>query len=384
MASPTPPLPKLHSLITFQAPAGFYQQSKANNLIPAIQEGQASCVGMGITPQHHWSPRMSPKAGTRCWGDTRPHSLGLVLPSTAPRGAAGPGQSQGKEWHGSSPDLPWGVSGRGFVSLQVVPGGFPCTGTGRSRQLPKALGVGQCPQCGLAAPVPPGILGSFLPSLKKKSRRLLHSFHFPSTRAGGLPDTSRGLLVSLGLTSCNFLINTWILPVQSHLIEHKVTTECPHKPPPGHWVTWRTQGIPILGTDHGKETLFDVKTTLHKFLQNSPSSHTAKLESKPPIITKKAPSSQELLTPGSSVWVWNVSGLIWSCTWFYSRWWSTVFQQSTLFPSVFYISWHGFLHGIALPPPTTHPVPPKNPTTAQIRKKTKTPLTAILWNQNTI
>lgn len=89
--------------------------------------------------------------------------LGLVLPSTAPRGAAGPGQSQGKELHGSSPDLPWGVSGRGSVSLQVVPGGFPCTGTGRSRQLPKALGVGQSPQGGLAAPVPPGILASLLP-----------------------------------------------------------------------------------------------------------------------------------------------------------------------------------------------------------------------------
>lgn len=33
-------------------------------------------MGMGITPQHHFVPRMSPKPGTRCWGDTRPHSLG--------------------------------------------------------------------------------------------------------------------------------------------------------------------------------------------------------------------------------------------------------------------------------------------------------------------
>lgn len=239
-------------------------------------------VRIGIIPQPHWSHRMSPKPGTRCWRDTRPHPWtwschpwlqGELLVQARARGR--------NEAHQT-------FLGEALERLCLpdnhkwFQGIFHGIGTGRSRQLPKALWGGTVPPMWPRRSL--SHQESWDPSFPKNPGG---SSTAPSTRGGGLPDTSNGLLVSLVWTSCKFLINIWILPVQSHLIEHKVITKCPHKPPPGHWVSWRTQRIPILGRDHGKETLFDVKATLHKFLQNSPSSHTAKSESKPPIITKK-------------------------------------------------------------------------------------------------
>lgn len=137
--------PPKAALITFQAPAGFHQHSKASNPIAATQEGQAPSVGMGITPQHHRSPRMSPEPGTRCWEDTRSHSL----PSTAPRGAAGPGQSQGKELNGSSADLPWGSLEEALSPYKQFQGVFHALGQEGAGSSQRHLGWDSAPSVAL-------------------------------------------------------------------------------------------------------------------------------------------------------------------------------------------------------------------------------------------
>lgn len=145
--------------------------------------------------------------------------MGLVLPSTASMGAAGPGHWKEFQAKGRNE---WQLTRSSLGSLwkrlclpdnhkwfQMILHGI---GTGRSRQIPKALGVGQCPQCGLAAPCPtrnPGIPPSPLAqSLPKNPGGSSTASTSPAQGEEGSLTPTVGYWSHWFLTSCNFLINT--------------------------------------------------------------------------------------------------------------------------------------------------------------------------------